>query len=178
MRYSRFKQQMEGITPQVRKPRATKNRDKADGTAKANKKRKRDEETQVEQEDNGASMPMAGVESTAPSLKPEPAIKNEPSITSEQIKPEPIIKEESMETGLASFPAAPRENFFSLPEDLQLGLEANNPSVRQDLQSVSEEANTPSVPQDLQPRPQVNAPSVPQPSKQEPSAKVKTEHEI
>ncbi|KAL8700014.1 MAG: hypothetical protein Q9201_005679 [Fulgogasparrea decipioides] len=197
MRYSRFKQQMEGITPQVRKPRATKNRDKADGTAKANKKRKRDEETQVEQEDNGASMPMAGVESTAPSLKPEPAIKNEPSITSEQIKPEPIIKEESMETGLASFPAAPRESqttmvgcltthpwlepapdFFSLPEDLQLGLEANNPSVRQDLQSVSEEANTPSVPQDLQPRPQVNAPSVPQPSKQEPSAKVKTEHEI
>ncbi|KAL8721182.1 MAG: hypothetical protein Q9181_007761, partial [Wetmoreana brouardii] len=196
MRYSRFKQQMEGITPQVRKPRATKSGDKADGTAKAKKKRKRDDETQVDDEDTGVSTPMAGVESTAPSVKPEPAVKDKASVKLEQIKPEPVVKEESTETGFGSLPAArlesqtpmvgcltthpwlePAPDFFALPEDLQMGLEANTPSARQDLQLGSRKANTPSVPQDLQPRPEVNAPLVPQTIKKEADVKVKTEHE-
>ncbi|KAL8686315.1 MAG: hypothetical protein Q9218_007191 [Villophora microphyllina] len=105
MRYSRFKQQMEGVVPQVRKPRAPKKKDTSDDAPKP-KKRKRNEQTPNANVPKGKdeTTPMNGSESTATTVKPEPIVKAEPTPA---IKSEPVVKQEPEEATISSFPLAP-----------------------------------------------------------------------
>ncbi|KAI4237622.1 MAG: hypothetical protein LQ352_007932 [Teloschistes flavicans] len=106
MRYSRFKQQMEGVVPQARKPRTPKKKDASDDAPKP-KKRKRAQQTQSEKDNvpKDEIAPVNGVQDTAPTVKAAPAIKSEPMAP--LIKSEPVVKEEPGEQSIASFPLAP-----------------------------------------------------------------------
>ena len=80
MRFSRFKQQMEGVAPAPRKARAVgdhKKKDKPEKLPKPNKKQKKEGNKQLKDDADspmGESEPMAGIE---PTVKSEPAIKKE-----------------------------------------------------------------------------------------------------
>lgn len=102
MRFSRFKQQMEGVPVSPRKPRATAPRqkrakpDKPDKSASAEKEAKQepqlDPQPSVKAESGDALEPMEGVE---PTVKVETIIKSEPGIIPEPVvKAEPVVKEE------------------------------------------------------------------------------------
>lgn len=149
MRFSRFKQQMEGVVPQQRKPRETKKKEKPENSTKQSKKRKRNEQPQAEATADEAPGPIIGIEPTGPSTKAEPMVKSEPLVKSEPVvKSEPTVKEEPKEAELTTFPVAPCDTetpitpflatqsspdplpgFFSTVEEIKTGpqLEATSP---------------------------------------------------
>ncbi|KAI4171213.1 MAG: hypothetical protein LQ343_004419 [Gyalolechia ehrenbergii] len=142
MRYSRFKQQMEGTTSTTRKPRVSgprKRKEKADGTLKPAKKAKKDNEPQAEDEKSEDTQAMSGVESAAPPVKSEPtepADLPEPPIKPEQsIEPKPNIKQEPAEPGLNNV-TLPNNNKISSGE---WPVTRNSPDPLPDFFSTEEE---------------------------------------
>ncbi|MCJ1382721.1 hypothetical protein MMC17_005834 [Xylographa soralifera] len=112
MRFSRFKQHMEGIPPTPRKPRSEvrqHKRVKTEKNAKAVGKRPKTENSAMKYEsmdqqlptnvhdeiDNGFNVKDEPFPKLDPFLEPEPLIKPESSI-----KPEPLVKEEPMDDWL------------------------------------------------------------------------------
>ncbi|KAL8773787.1 MAG: hypothetical protein Q9194_004243 [Teloschistes cf. exilis] len=110
MRYSRFKQQMEGIVPQARKPRTPKKKDTTDDAPKP-KKRKREQQAQSQKEEasKDKTFPATGTQGTASEVKTEPTVKAESTAepTAPIIKAEPVVKQEPREPSIADFPLAP-----------------------------------------------------------------------
>ncbi|KAL8934514.1 MAG: hypothetical protein Q9216_005872 [Gyalolechia sp. 2 TL-2023] len=109
MRYSRFKQQMEGTISTTRKPRVSgprKRKENADGASKPAKKLKKDNKSPAEDQKFEDSQAMSGVESSSPFIQSEPLNSVdmlEPLIKPEQsIKPEPDVKLEKVDPGLSS----------------------------------------------------------------------------
>jgi len=107
MRFSRFKQHMEGVAPTPRKPRSDAGRArkaKAEKTTKKEKeaKRRREQEglksesTEMSQGVGGLGQGDGGFgQGNGGLVKPEPYVQPEPSI-----KPEPVIKAEPMDDAM------------------------------------------------------------------------------
>ncbi len=80
MRFSRFKQQMEGTTTQTRKPRVSapkpkKEKQKKDNGSEPDKSTQGDTSPRIKPEPGNGAEPMSGVETTVtgpPLIKPEP----------------------------------------------------------------------------------------------------------
>lgn len=106
MRYSRFKQQMEGYVPQARKPRTPKKKDATDDAPKP-KKRKREQQSQSQKDEASKDKTSlaTGTQDTASEVKTESTVKAEP--TAPIIKAEPVVKQEPREPSIADFPLAP-----------------------------------------------------------------------
>ncbi|KAI4121661.1 MAG: hypothetical protein LQ338_006239 [Usnochroma carphineum] len=122
MRYSRFKQQMEGTATTTRKSKAAtprKRKEKPENAAKPEKKRQKKDDSEAKNGDVEESTAMAGAESTAAvpqyngasdltGVKAEPTmtvVKAEPVAKAETIiKPEPYVKEESLDPAMKPEP--------------------------------------------------------------------------
>lgn len=147
MRYSRFKQQMEGPTSTTRKPRGAgaprKRKEKADGASKPAKKRKKDGESQAKDEEPGETQTMTGIEPNMSSVKTEQVVEPETFTKPEPIvKPEPCVKQEPAEPGLDSFPVAPMN---SETPNMELSAMEDMPDPLPDFFSTEEELQTTSM---------------------------------
>ncbi|KAL8716819.1 MAG: hypothetical protein Q9225_005881 [Loekoesia sp. 1 TL-2023] len=147
MRYSRFKQQMEGPTQTTRKPRVSgaprKRKAIADGESRLAKKRKKDDESQAKDEKPGEAQAMTGTESNMSSVKTEQAVKLEAFIKPEPVmEPEPRIKQEPAEPVLNNFPAAPLDSETSTTESFAV---QDMPDPLPDFFSTAEELQADSM---------------------------------
>ena len=112
MRFSRFKQHMEGIPPTPRKPRSESHQHKKAKTEKSSKAvgKRAKAESSIAKSESMEQQPLANIEGDItnefnakkepfvkldPFLEPEPLIKPEPTI-----KPEPLVKEEPIDDWL------------------------------------------------------------------------------
>ncbi|KAL8824405.1 MAG: hypothetical protein Q9170_008167 [Blastenia crenularia] len=139
MRYSRFKQCMEGSTPTTRKPRIPaprKRKDKSDDGTKAAKKRKKDGMTGTEEEKSKEREATTASEPNLSAAKAEHVVEPELPIKSESaIKVNLDVKQETEAPAMASIPVAfqttitewvpmvhspePLRDFFSTEEELR-----------------------------------------------------------
>ena len=100
MRFSRFKQHMEGIPPAPRKPRSEirpHKKAKVEKNVKREPKRAKDKQGTIKPEPlDFGSLPTISENETMPQIKDEPFIKPEP-LAKSFIKPELVIKDEPMD---------------------------------------------------------------------------------
>ncbi|KAL8932794.1 MAG: hypothetical protein Q9211_006124 [Gyalolechia sp. 1 TL-2023] len=140
MRYSRFKQQMEGPTTPTRKPRASgprKRKQKGDEAPKPKKKAKKDDESQPEDGKSEDAQAMGSSEPATPSLKIEPTEPTEPTdLPDPSIKREVEVKQEPAESGLNIVTLAPTNNETSTGK---LPVMGSSPDPLPDFFSTEEE---------------------------------------
>ncbi|KAL8869604.1 MAG: hypothetical protein Q9174_004152 [Haloplaca sp. 1 TL-2023] len=162
MRYSRFKQQMEGYVPQQRKPREQKRKEKAEAAAaKAAKKQKKNDQSEVSNTSNEASASTSGSGSAAGNSKIEDSVKRESlgmsglSIKKEEgVKAEPAVKEESKDIEMVDLPLA--ESSAQLPTTSSTGIERlpdEEPAASQDAHPGVPEAHPTLTEETLPPLP-------------------------